>query len=263
MFDERAYIAQFECADTDETAQMLQNATEEQEKALRLHLGHHTYRRLRDLAIRRNLMQSGRRPIGNVVIIPDIMGSRLAAIDLEGNTIPIWPNALRIAEGYLEKLTLKEDGLHDADPRYTVRDTGILKRYYGILLLTLAEKWSVHAFWYDWRKGLDLAANNLRCMISSWFGEKEPVHIVAHGMGGLVARTFIATHPDRWKSMWDTGETGDGNKRAKRHPGVRGGRLILLGTPNHGLFTTPLILTGAHRTVNLLEKLDTRHSLPE
>ena len=52
----------------------------------------------------------------------------------------------------------------------------------------------------------------------------EPVHLVAYSMGGLVARSFIQRHPQRWRSMW----SGGADRRA------RGGRLVMLGTPNHG-----------------------------
>ena len=46
-------------------------------------------------------------------------------------------------------------------------------------------------------------------------------------MGGLVCRTFIKRHPDRWKTMWDAERNGE-----------RGGRLVMLGTPNHGSYLT-------------------------
>ncbi|MGZ3316904.1 MAG: esterase/lipase family protein, partial [Isosphaeraceae bacterium] len=63
--------------------------------------------------------------------------------------------------------------------------------------------------------------------IDRWFGFDAPVHLVAHAMGGLVCRTFIKRHPDRWKTMWDAERNGE-----------RGGRLVMLGTPNHGSYLT-------------------------
>ncbi len=69
--------------------------------------------------------------------------------------------------------------------------------------MALARSWNAQAFWYDWRKNLDEAADQLRFEIDRWFGFDAPIHLVAHAMGGLVCRTFIKRHPDRWKTMWD------------------------------------------------------------
>src|SRR5262249_21151300 len=72
--------------------------------------------------------------------------------------------------------------------------------------------------------------------------------------GGLVARTFIKTYPERWKSMG--GKESD--VKAKR-----GGKLVMLGTPNHGSFTIPQVITGVEPIVKKLALLDVRHNLPQ
>ncbi|MDQ3649869.1 MAG: CHAT domain-containing protein [Acidobacteriota bacterium] len=124
-----------------------------------------------------------------------------------------------------------------------------MKRYYGELLLSLSGRWNVHAFWFDWRKDLELAAVELDARIRDWFGDKAPVHIVAHSMGGVVARTFIKKYPGRWKAMWD-----------KQGGGKSGGRLVMLGTPNHGSFVIPQVITGVEGLVRKLALLDLRHN---
>ena len=72
--------------------------------------------------------------------------------------------------------------------------------------------------------------------------------VAAHSMGGLVARTFVAQHPEEWQAMWD-GE----------HDGRRGGRLVMLGTPNQGSWAIPQVITGRERLVRKLALVDVVH----
>ena len=102
------------------------------------------------------------------------------------------------------------------------------------------------------RKDLDLAADELAVKANAWFGPNTPFHIVAHSMGGLVARTFIKRHTARWKSMWD----GRSN-----HKGTEGGRLVMLGTPNHGSYLIPQVITGLSSTIRKIERVDVWHDL--
>ncbi|HTG45699.1 MAG TPA: CHAT domain-containing protein, partial [Verrucomicrobiae bacterium] len=127
-----------------------------------------------------------------------------------------------------------------------------MKRAYGELLLSLSQNWNVHAFWFDWRKDLNIAGDELAAQISGWFGPDAPVHIVAHSMGGLAARTFIKNHRKRWNTMWD-----------KKSDGKLGGRLVMLGTPNHGSFTIPQVITGLEGMVRKLAAVDCQHSVAE
>ena len=251
MFDERAYIASLESADPQELAGMLARPTAEQEKTLRVYLGDERYQRMHDLALRRNnTRRVANVPRGDVVVIPGIMGSELAAVDREGAQDHIWVQVYRLITGRLDRLRLNAAGLGEYNPDYDVRATGILKRYYGELLLSLSENWRVRAFWFDWRKDLNVSADELRAQLSGWFAEDAPVHIVAHSMGGLVARTFIKNHPDRWKKMLSS-------------DGRAGGRLIMLGTPNHGSFAIPQAITGVATMVKRLALLDVTHNITE
>jgi hypothetical protein len=43
----------------------------------------------------------------------------------------------------------------------------------------------------------------------------------------------------------------------------RGGRLVMLGTPNRGSFAIPLTLTGGEKLVKVLARADFSHSLDE
>lgn len=254
MFDERRFLARVEAADAHTFAELLEQPSEDETRALRVQFGDARYQRLHSLALRRGRSARTRSgPIGNVVVIHSFLGSNLTGWDHTGNEMHIWPNVLAIAGGQLTRLKLADNGLVEAAPGEQVRATSVVKRYYGELLLTLAESWNIHAFTYDWRKDLDVAADELRAELSGWFDERAPVHLVAHGMGGLVARTFIEKHPARWASMWDTGD-GD------RAPGTLGGRLVMLGTANHGSFEIVRTVAGLGRTIQRLAQLDRRNS---
>jgi pimeloyl-ACP methyl ester carboxylesterase len=262
MFDQRAFVERVERANTAEFARLLASPTFEEEEALRAYFGDDCYHRLHVAALPVALPEVGRglsdwlgrrdqpasRLKGNVVLLPGIMGSELSAIDtaqVQGSRI--WLNLLRIALGQLDRLSLGPGG---RDAGFDVQATGILKSYYGIALLTLARRWKAQAFWYDWRQNLDQAADQLRVEIDRWFGHDSPVHLVAHSMGGLVCRTFIKRHPDRWKTMWDA----EGN-------GERGGRLVMLGTPNYGSYVILQAACGMAATVRKLAIVDLRHDI--
>ena len=88
------------------------------------------------------------------------MGSELSTIEtVGGQGSRIWLNLLRLALGQIDHLSLAPNS---AGAGFEVRATGILKSYYGHALLSLARSWNAQAFWYDWRKNLDEAADQLR-----------------------------------------------------------------------------------------------------
>jgi pimeloyl-ACP methyl ester carboxylesterase len=93
---------------------------------------------------------------------------------------------------------------------------------------------------------VDRSAAALADEVRSWAGG-EFCHFVAHSMGGIVARRFIQKFPDVWASMQDK----SGEKR--------GGRLVMMGTPNRGSYAIPLALSGEEKTVKSLAKLDFKH----
>ncbi len=245
-FDERTFIKRVQLANADELSELVARPTPDEEKALRSYFGDKRYQQLHSLALQK---KAGRTSNGNVVIIPGLMGSELSVFASGSGADAgelIWLSATRIMQGRFAWLKLNDDG---TSGEIDVRATGVMKRQYGELTLSLASNWNVRTFPFDWRKDLHLAAVELESQIERWFGS-EPVHIVAHEMGGLVARAFIAKYPKRWQSMWDA-HSGV--------PGRRGGRLIMLGTPNHGTYRTLHLILGLHPTVKQLSRLDVRH----
>ena len=252
MFNERAFISEVERANPDELAEILTLPSVDQEKALRAHLGDERYQRMHELALTRKVTRGTEpRPTGNVVVIHGIMGGELS-VSSGGPGDLTWVSAVRIIRGWLDRLRLTADGRSEANPKFTVTATGTMKRPYGEMLMKLGQSWNVKDFFFDWRKDLELAADSLNLKLGTWFDNDKPVHIVAHSMGGLVARTFIKKYPDRWRSMWDR----EGN-------GKDGGRLIMLGTPNYGSFAIPQVITGLEGLVQKLAWIDVRHGVPE
>jgi hypothetical protein len=253
-FDVREFIARVESANVEELTKLLADPNKDEEKALRLYLGDQRYQHMHDLAMMQRMRsRSGTMPSkrkGNVVVIHGIMGGQLSVINPKSAMDLLWVSYWRLLVwGWINRLLLDEDGLIG---EYDVRATGIMKKYYGELVLKLNERWTTRAFWYDWRKDLNVAADELNAQISNLFGDDTPVHIVAHSMGGLVARTFIKRHPKRWEKMWD-----------KESDGRLGGRLVMLGTPNHGSFDIPQIITGLEPTVKKLARFDLRNGMAE
>ncbi|RUL88560.1 CHAT domain-containing protein [Tautonia sociabilis] len=242
----RAIVRRFEAATMDEMEAMLASAELEQERALRLYLGDDRFERMRQLALSRYVSRAAEAPAGNVVILPGLMGSALHTIDRRGDDDEVWLNLWRLAQGAIGRLQLAPDGVLQADPSYSTRPGNALWKYYGELVLAMRRRWRVLVFTYDWRKDIRLAADRLLANINSTFGPDEPVHLVAHSMGGLVARSFIQRHPERWRSMWSAGA----DRRS------RGGRLVMLGTPNHGSYLVPQVLCGLANTVWMIERLD-------
>ena len=258
MFNEREFIAQVEAASTKELAELLTSPTLEQEKVLRAHLGDDRFQRMHSMALKRSLALkrsvtrgASKEPRGRVVVIHGIMGAELS-VSTGGSGDLTWVNAFRVMRGWLDRLRLDPTGRREANDKFRVTASGIMKRYYGEMLLSLSEHWDVQAFWFDWRKDLNLAADALNTKINEWFGNDTPVHIVAHSMGGLAARTFIVNYPNRWRTMWDD-----------KNNGALGGRLVMLGTPNMGSFAIPQVMTGLEGLVRKLALLDVRHSVEE
>jgi len=218
-----------------------------EEKAFREYFGDPEFERLRALAKR--ALQSRKRtaPETTVIVLPGIMGSSLAAVRNGVKDTLIWINALALAAGRMEWLKLTPDGRREALAGLQIQPRCIDKRVYARLILSLSAHWDVQPFAYDWRKDLDLAADALAATIREKFASR-PVHLVAHSMGGLVARNLIRRHKALWDSLAIDG---------------RGGRLIMLGTPNWGSFDMVQVFTGEQELVKLLSLVDLKHDREE
>ncbi len=217
---------------------------EQGETLLAEHIGARRVERVRRTA--RRARETLRRAGGRVIVIHGIMGAQLDVVAADGDVDRVWVNYWRLLNGRIADLELR-DGKHPKDPSRIVRVAGIFPEYLP-LLLELDQFWRVTPFAYDWRLDIDTAAAELAELVTTW-AAGEPCHIVAHSMGGLVARRFMQRFPAVWASMADP----DGRKR--------GGRLIQLGTPNKGSLAIPMMLAGDEPLVRKLALLDRKHDV--
>lgn len=242
------FRVQFEHLSGTDRARLLARPRAEQETALRSCYGEEGWLEMR----RGSLAQVRRRDVkrGHVIVIPDLFGSELTLYHRNRGK-NIWLNLPRLFWGQIARLQLREDGTSD----YDVRATGVLRRAYANLLLSLASQtWDVHVFWYDWRQEFDVVAGELHAQIQKWFAKGEPVHFLTHGSGGLAARAFIKNYPGEWDALLD---------RESPVQGSRGGRLIMLDSPHHGYLVMPQLLTGTADVLGKLAILDLKHNLEQ
>ncbi len=186
---------------------------------------------------RRSYRGPGTQPLPVVVLLPGIMGSHLAVGDNR-----VWLDPLDIARGRFDRLAIEAKGV--------VAQAPIASAYLG-LIEHLQGTHEVIPFPFDWRRSILEEARRLADAVAAALDLAEPagqpVRLLAHSMGGLVARAMIAERPDLWE-------------RICRHAG---GRLVMLGTPNGGSFVIPRLLVGQERILRYLALLDLKHSQEE
>ena len=235
--------ASLDAGDIARVRRLLLEVDGEEKELLQQELGPDAFERARGAAAR-----GGRRgKLGRVLVLPGIMGTELDSVDAKGDADRIWLNFARLIGGRIRDLELAADG-SPATPGMHVRPAGVHRKTYLAMILELDTRWHVRPFPFDWREDIDRSADRLAGEVQA-FADGAPVHLVAHSMGGLVSRRFIQRHRDLWSSMDDPAGQG------------RGGRLVMLGTPNRGSFAIPLTLTGAEKLVKVLAKADLSHDL--
>lgn len=177
----------------------------------------------------------GTRPI--IFLLPGIMGSEL---DVRRTTI--WAKKFKLAFGGLSKLKIA---------RKYISSSGLIADTYSNLFEYLSRENDVIPFHYDWRTSMEEAAENLANAIKATAEQAarhdQPVSIVAHSMGGLLARLMMTRHPDAWEAMLKHADS----------------RLLMLGTPNGGSFSIPRMLFGHDKLVKGLALLDVTNSHAE
>ena len=232
-------------ADLDAVRSILLELDGEERRLLEQGMGSEAFSRARRAAAR------GRRrgKLGKVLVLPGIMGSELDSVDSSGASDRIWLNFVNLILGRIADFALTPEG-EPAKAGVQIRPAGVHLPTYVPILMELDSRWQVRPFAFDWREDIDRSAARLDEEIKA-FGAGEPVHLVTHSMGGLVARRFVNRFRDTWEAIDDPEGRG------------RGGRLVMIGTPNRGSFAIPLVLTGGDKIVRALAKGDIEHSLEE
>ena len=208
------------------------------ESELNSELGHATYRDLRRLGAEIATQQTGHagqealrfgRSRGTVWILPGIMGSRLA-VDSDSRRNLIWFDPASLARGHVTRL--KYD-----PPKDGVVACGVFWSVYGRLRLKLVcEGYRVRFLPFDWRRPTDELGEIAHATLAAE-GDRD-ITLVAHSMGGLVARHIA----DR-----------DRDSRQIR-------RIVTIGTPNWGSYSPVMVFRNAHASVSQIGRLDPFHS---
>src|SRR5262249_6504676 len=119
-----------------------------------------------------------------------------------------------------------------------------IPRYYAALINFLSESHQTIPFPFDWRRDIETEADRLAdrvdAELKAAMNQCQPVSLVAHWMGGVVARTMISKHPDVWQGLC-------------KHPQSR---LVMLGAPNGGSHAITELLVGASSLLKALAAVD-------
>jgi CHAT domain-containing protein/pimeloyl-ACP methyl ester carboxylesterase len=163
-----------------------------------------------------------------VLILPGIMGSTIGRRGPVGILDDIyWFDPVDIAAGRLTKLALPETG-----PQLAALGV-LLITYLKLKLRLQISGYDAEFYAYDWRQSIADLGRDLAAAIKEKGG--DAVSLVAHSMGGLVAR-------------WALGNGGTCR------------RLVMLGTPNFGSFAPVQALRATYPTVRKVGALDLRHT---
>ena len=166
-----------------------------------------------------------------VIIIPGIMGSTLAT-DGEDR----WVSISNMNKGAIA---------NDLNISATnVEPSGIIKNYYSKMAAHFAEDYDVFTMEFDWRKSVKPAAQELNDLLEKLMEANVNISIVAHSMGGLVARQCMMSHKNTWKAFCDH----------------KANKFIMLGTPWLGSYLIMEVLTGHSKRVKQLAMIDFRNN---
>jgi pimeloyl-ACP methyl ester carboxylesterase len=196
-------------------------------RTLETYFGETEYAELRQLAARatRRSVRGGPR----VLILPGILGSLLNYVTGKDEDC-IWIDFVGIALGRLKDLRI---------PGKKVRAFDAHQATYLKLKLWLRDQgFDADFHYFDWRLDIPELGKELANRIAGEAADK--IYLVAHSMGGLVARAAF--------------NYGVGNKIE---------RLVMLGTPNFGSFAPAMVFRGVYPFVNKIAALDLTHSAEE
>ncbi len=173
---------------------------------------------------------TGKKPI--VLILPGIMGSNLVR-----NNDKIWVDFWSFVKGDLVKLDINAPN---------IVAPSLMGSSYRKLAKYLSSKYDVLPFAFDWRKSLTEEAKKLDDTIKILLDKKQPIHVIAHSMGGVLFREFILSGT-QWPALNNS----------------TGFKTLLLGAPLGGSFLIPETLSGRGGNITKLSQIDLKHNKKE
>ena len=194
------------------------------------YFGAEQYTELRQLAQEAQSSRSRGGP--RVLILPGILGSTIGANRIGPFDDVYWLDPKDVALGNLADLRLLPSA-----PKKLEALGVILFAYLKLKLHLNLDGYDADFFPFDWRKPIRDAAEALLAQLKQ--ESASEVNIVAHSMGGLIARAAMTI-----------GASGAAKK-------IR--RLIMLGTPNHGSFAPVQAVRATYGTVRTVAALDLKH----
>jgi tetratricopeptide (TPR) repeat protein len=178
---------------------------------------------VRAALVQRSLAEAAALPA--VFVLPGILGSNLKVGDDR-----IWLG-WRLVHGF-SRLAY--------DAHNAVQPDGPIGIFYDDLAVFLSSDHDVIPFGFDWRRPIEEEADRLANAVdAALLARKDtgkPVRMLAHSMGGIVARTMQLKRPETWTRMMQ----------------VDGARLLMLGTPNGGSYAPMQVLSGDDTFGNML-----------
>jgi hypothetical protein len=161
-----------------------------------------------------------------VFVLPGILGSHLKV-----GTERVWLG-WRLLGGF--------ERLKYAGGTGKVAPDGAVGYYYDALVQFLSSTHDVVEFPFDWRLPMEEEAARLAKAVAAALAARArtgtPVRLLAHSMGGLLARTLQLVKPSVWDAMM----------------AIEGARVLMLGTPNLGSWAPMQVLSGDDTFGNLL-----------
>lgn len=210
----------------DDTAIIQALAAGEHAPVLQAYFGAAAYAELHILA-QQALATPSNKHAPLVYVLPGLLGSRLGAYAAKSQEI-LWLDPVAVVNGKLAQLAIGK--------RRSVRSLGVMLPGYLKLILNLqAAGFRVKLHAYDWRRSVQDLGRQLADELLHETAHE--VMLVAHSMGGLVARAAL-----------------------RQVGSAKVTRIVQLGTPNQGSFALVQALRACYPTVRKLGAIDQLHS---
>lgn len=210
----------------DETALLAALRGGQHVPVLQAFFGPALYAELYELALQAQTAQVDRQ-LPKVYVLPGLLGSKLGTRTQRGTEL-LWLEPPNVLAGKLVQLAIGK--------RRSLRCLGaMLPGYLKLKLILQIAGFEVHLHAYDWRKSVRDLGRELAGALQA--DAAREVALVAHSMGGLVARCAL-------KSL----------------AGAKVTRVIQLGAPNQGSYALVQALRACYPTLRKLGAVDHLHS---